>query len=189
MVARLFGYPDQYVYRDLWEKANGPLPQGVLLHHKCENVWCINLEHLEPLTRAEHAAIHLADRNRKRERTHCPSGHPYDEENTRWVNSSRDGLYRVCRACSIDANVGPERGRVSHELLRKDGGGRCRRPPQEHGELRKGERSRSSPSQASREGPLGQGDKGIAHDRAPEGRCPFVCSLQVSRDTDKKETP
>ena len=89
----------KYVYRILWEKANGPLPQGMVLHHKCDNVWCCNLKHLEPMTRAEHAAHHLKGRLLRPARTHCANGHPYDEENTRWVNSSRDGRYKACRIC------------------------------------------------------------------------------------------
>ena len=55
----------KYVYRIEWEKVNGPLPLGMVLHHTCETVWCVNLEHLEPMTRAEHAAIHLAERDSK----------------------------------------------------------------------------------------------------------------------------
>lgn len=32
-------------------------------------------------------------------KTECPKGHPYDEKNTRWVNSEH-GVARQCRACS-----------------------------------------------------------------------------------------
>lgn len=34
----------------------------------------------------------------QREKTHCPQGHPYDEENTRVIVSSK-GTARRCRAC------------------------------------------------------------------------------------------
>ena len=102
----------KYVYRTLWEKANGPLPQGITLHHLCENPWCVNLAHLEPLTDSEHKARHLAERNRQRVRTHCPNGHPYDDKNTQWVNSSRDGRYRKCRECALAAK---RRYRVSQK--------------------------------------------------------------------------
>lgn len=97
----------RYVYRDLWEAERGPLPDGIILHHTCETVWCINLDHLAPMTQSEHAAIHLAERNRQRaaEATHCKNGHPWSEENTRWVNSSRDGRYRRCLICSREAKM------------------------------------------------------------------------------------
>ncbi len=36
----------------------------------------------------------------RREITHCPYGHPYDEENTYWGKQTRDGgPMRQCRAC------------------------------------------------------------------------------------------
>lgn len=41
-----------------WERANGNLPKGRILHHRCEVKSCIRLDHLEPLTRAEHKKRH-----------------------------------------------------------------------------------------------------------------------------------
>lgn len=32
--------------------------------------------------------------------THCPSGHVYDEENTRWRARTNGSKFRECRACS-----------------------------------------------------------------------------------------
>lgn len=95
----------RYAYRSLWEKAHGPLQEGHVLHHVCHNPWCVNLDHLEQLTMAEHASRHLGDRNRQKgaERTHCRNGHPLEGDNLLWVNSGRDGRYRRCRVCSIDA--------------------------------------------------------------------------------------
>jgi hypothetical protein len=43
-----------YVYRTL----KGPIPRGYHLHHKCFNKGCVNPAHLQPLTPAEHGAIH-----------------------------------------------------------------------------------------------------------------------------------
>lgn len=34
------------LYRVLWEEANGPIPDGLFLLHKCDNPSCVNLEHL-----------------------------------------------------------------------------------------------------------------------------------------------
>ena len=94
----------RYAYRVAWEAAHGPLPEGAVLHHRCGNAWCVNVEHLEPLTAAEHAAEHLSERNRLRaeSRTHCPAGHDLAEHG-RTVRSTRDGEYRRCRLCEQEA--------------------------------------------------------------------------------------
>lgn len=44
----------QLAHRYIYESAYGEIPYGCDLHHKCENKWCINPYHLEPLTRSEH---------------------------------------------------------------------------------------------------------------------------------------
>lgn len=39
----------------------GPIPDGHLVHHKCENKKCCLHSHLEAVTRKEHAAIHYGE--------------------------------------------------------------------------------------------------------------------------------
>ena len=34
-------------HRYVWEKANGPVPKGMVVMHKCDNRYCTLLEHLE----------------------------------------------------------------------------------------------------------------------------------------------
>jgi hypothetical protein len=41
-------------HRVAWERANGPIPEGMQIHHKCNNRLCVNPDHLEPLTRFDH---------------------------------------------------------------------------------------------------------------------------------------
>lgn len=36
-----------YMHRKTWEDANGKIPEGLVVRHKCDNRKCINLEHLE----------------------------------------------------------------------------------------------------------------------------------------------
>lgn len=45
-------------HRYAWEQLVGPVPDGLELHHKCENPGCVNPHHLEPLTHKEHQARH-----------------------------------------------------------------------------------------------------------------------------------
>lgn len=41
------------LYRHNWIEKNGPVPEGMELDHLCRNRWCINPDHLEPVTHAE----------------------------------------------------------------------------------------------------------------------------------------
>ena len=36
-----------YLHRYIWSERNGPIPEGLLVRHKCDNKQCINIEHLE----------------------------------------------------------------------------------------------------------------------------------------------
>lgn len=96
-----------YAYRVAWEAVHGPLPTGMVIHHLCSIPSCVRLTHLEVMTQAEHAAVHLSERNRQRgaERTHCKNGHPLEGDNVRTVESSRDGTYRRCRTCERAAKA------------------------------------------------------------------------------------
>ena len=46
-------------HRFAWERVNGPIPKGKLLHHKCSNKLCVNPEHLELVSTREHYNKHL----------------------------------------------------------------------------------------------------------------------------------
>jgi hypothetical protein len=67
----------------------GPVPDDMAVDHMCRNHRCVNPDHLRLLTRGENA-----DANRIK--THCPSGHAYDDANT---YRNRRGN-RICRACA-----------------------------------------------------------------------------------------
>jgi hypothetical protein len=88
----------QYAYRVLWEEAHGPL-NGLSLHHRCENKWCVNLAHLEPMKQGDHLREHgLPGDWGQADKTHCPQGHEYTEENTyHWRGE------RHCRTCRTAA--------------------------------------------------------------------------------------
>lgn len=43
-----------YAHRVAWEKAHGPIPSGMQVHHRCRNRRCVNVDHLELLSPREH---------------------------------------------------------------------------------------------------------------------------------------
>lgn len=66
-LAKVRGYPVEGVSGEKrivkvhvrrWTDKHGPIPEGKELHHRCLNKDCVNPDHCEPLTRAEHAAEH-----------------------------------------------------------------------------------------------------------------------------------
>lgn len=72
----------------------GPVAEGLELDHLCRNRQCVNPEHLEPVTHSENMMRSPIMGRAQLEKTHCPKGHPYSEENT----MRRDGK-RYCRTC------------------------------------------------------------------------------------------
>lgn len=88
-----------YAYRELWEQDRGPL-EGKILHHRCLNKWCVNLDHLEALTQSEHLKEHgLPGDWGQADKQECPAGHPYDEDNTYTYETKDGSTERHCRKC------------------------------------------------------------------------------------------
>ena len=92
---------DTKAHRAMYELWYGvKLQREDVLLHACDNPKCFNPHHLTKGTQAEN----IKDMDQKGRRvsassgiTHCPRGHPYDEENTIIY---RDGKRR-CRACMV----------------------------------------------------------------------------------------
>ncbi len=101
-------------HRAAYELFIGPIPDGMTLDHECHNRSgctitdrtcphrrCVNPEHLAPKPSGDNtlsspntiASINAA-------KTHCPQGHPYDEENTYVGPKYGDRQCRICRADS-----------------------------------------------------------------------------------------
>jgi len=74
----------------------GEIPDGLELDHLCKNKLCVKPDHLEAVTHAENVRRGNAGKW-QREKTHCPQGHPYSEENTYVIPATG---HRQCRECN-----------------------------------------------------------------------------------------
>lgn len=98
------GQNDEPAHRFAYEMLVGPIPDGLHLDHVkergCTLRSCVNPAHLDPVTPGENIRRGETGRIRaaqQRAKTHCPSGHPYDEANTIIYGGAKK--YRRCRAC------------------------------------------------------------------------------------------
>jgi HNH endonuclease len=91
----------------IWERQHGPVPAGLELDHLCSGRLCVRPSHLEPVTPEENHA--RSDHSGKR--THCPHGHEYTPENTRWYRGRR-----YCRACNNNGGQGRQPASGEHQM-------------------------------------------------------------------------
>lgn len=88
----------RFVHRVLYEKANGPIPDGLMSDHLCRTPCCVNPGHIEPVTnsvnqlRGNNVLVRNHPNLRK---THCAKGHPFSGDNLRIESSGK----RRCLIC------------------------------------------------------------------------------------------
>lgn len=93
------------VHRLVWTAIVGPIPDGGVIMHSCDNRKCINMDHLSLGTQQANirdcAAKKRQASNRK---THCPKGHAYAEHAIYYTTkdpaaNQQANPWRRCGAC------------------------------------------------------------------------------------------
>lgn len=87
-------------HRAAYELFVGPIPDGYHIDHLCQTRDCVHPDHLEAVTPRENILRGTGAIAQNARKTHCPQGHPYDEENTMRINNGRS---RRCRICYMDS--------------------------------------------------------------------------------------
>ena len=100
------------VHRAVWEQSVGPIPADLTIDHLCRNKRCVNVAHLEVVTRSENSRRALAGR------THCKWGHALTGDNVRLQPRAGGATRRVCKTCTSH--------RFRRELALKNGYGYTR---------------------------------------------------------------
>lgn len=94
----------RYATHIAWDLFVGPIPPEMTTDHvTCRNPPCVNPNHLRLLGHLANSADNWIA-NEKRAVTHCPEGHPYDENNTFDRPLPAGGTGRGCRACAGISN-------------------------------------------------------------------------------------
>lgn len=100
-------------HRVAYVLANGPIPDGLQVLHRCDNPPCVNPTHLFLGTNGDNHADKLAKgRHPNTRKSECRHGHPLDDANT-YVDAKGT---RHCRACCRARQRGY--GRIRRERQR-----------------------------------------------------------------------
>lgn len=89
-------------HKQVWIEANGPIPYGAEVCHKCDNRECVNPNHLFLGTKTDNMVdMALKGRQANQKKTHCRRGHPIVEPNIQWHKCTSLGTKLKRRYCKI----------------------------------------------------------------------------------------
>ncbi len=94
-------------HRVAWLAFRGPIPEGMMVCHQCDNRKCINPHHLWlGSMRANAWDARLKGRHHEASKTHCVRGHRLEGANLQVTRQGghKTGIRRVCVACQRARN-------------------------------------------------------------------------------------
>ena len=94
-------------HRLMYERFVGPIPEGHVIRHKCDNPPCVNPNHLESGTQSENVwdMVHRG-RHWRHEAEQCLNGHPITDPATyRIQKRSGRGDEKVCLRCQRERHL------------------------------------------------------------------------------------
>lgn len=107
-------------HRLSWQLANGPIPKGLSILHKCDNPPCVNPKHLYAGTSSDNMKD-AWDRGRKNNNCHRGPRNPmakYDVEFIRKIRASKKSLSKISKEFGINKSyVGQIRQRIRWSWL------------------------------------------------------------------------
>ena len=84
-----------YAHKIAYREWRGEIPAGYIVHHKCENVRCVNPVHLETVTQSWHMLQHKNDDKGN----FCSQGHDLSKRGSLLPKAGRKNG-RVCLECA-----------------------------------------------------------------------------------------
>jgi hypothetical protein len=92
-------------HRASYTMFKGPIPDGMTIDHLCQNILCVNPDHLEAVTDTENKR-----RSPKVQKTHCRRGHERTPENI-LITTKGWKQCRICKAlCNRESRNRKKRG-------------------------------------------------------------------------------
>lgn len=104
-----------FAHRAAWMLAHGPIPDGMVVCHHCDNPPCCNVEHLFLGTPTDNIRDMIAKgRGVSQVKTHCKHGHEFNSANS-FIDTRGHRCCRICRRERDNYN------RARRERLKREG--------------------------------------------------------------------
>lgn len=87
-------------HRMIFERTNGPIPEGMQCDHLCRHRSCVNPDHIEVVSQRENLLRGVGWAAKNAAKTTCSRGHPLTGENLKAWELARGS--RICRTCYVD---------------------------------------------------------------------------------------